>query len=265
MTGTAVTPSLPEQTPGSWTAAEVKRAAGTLADPFRSAIQGLSYENKGILHSEMLFLLACSRVRPFGRILESGRARAQSTRVLAALFPDRPIVSVEFDPNSPDVAVAAARLKGLSHVELLFGDSMTLLPQKLQDGDLVIIDGPKHFRSLRLALKLLATGKPSFVFVHDLHRPTPERDYLERYLPDTLFSDEPAFVERFRSLDEECWALRDASGSEGWKPHWFEGREMVSYGPTLACIPGRRERPWAFLGLALMLSQTWAKVKRKLR
>lgn len=263
MTGTTVTHPAREPALTSWTASEVRRVAGMLKGPFQAAIQGLAYENKGILYSEMLFLLACSRIRPFGRILESGRARAQSTRVLAALFPDKPIISVEFDPNSPDVAVAAARLKGLPNVELLFGDSMVLLPQSLQDGDLVIIDGPKHFRSLRLALQLLATGKPSFVFVHDLHRPTPERAFLDRFLPDTLFSDDPGFVEGFRGLDEECWALRDGGGAAGWKPHWFEGREMASYGPTLACIPGRRERSWAFLGLALMISQTWVKVKRK--
>ena len=57
--------------------------------------RGLSHETKGIRRSEMFFLYASVAGLNPGRIIESGRARAQSTLVLARIFPTALIVSLE--------------------------------------------------------------------------------------------------------------------------------------------------------------------------
>ena len=74
------------------------------------------------------------------RIIESGRARGQSTHVLALMFPESEIASIEFDEKSPDCLVAAARLASFKNVQLLFGDSTKLIPSMLIENDVVLID-----------------------------------------------------------------------------------------------------------------------------
>lgn len=179
----------------------VVAAAARELDGFQRRVAGLPYERKGILYSEMLFFCACAGGARPRRILESGRARGQSTLVLAACFPDVRIISLEHDAASPDVPVAAARLRQFGNVELRFGDATRLLPELAAEGDVVLIDGPKGFRSIRLALRLLAQGHSSMVFLHDMTRGTPERRFLERHLPGTLYSDEPGFAALARHLD----------------------------------------------------------------
>src|SRR5437016_14052409 len=97
--------------------------------------KGFSHEMKGIRRSEMFFLYAAVADLAPRRIIESGRARAQSTLVLSSLFPQASIISIELDANSPDVGVAAERLKGRDNVECRFGDARVLLPELLQTGD----------------------------------------------------------------------------------------------------------------------------------
>ena len=85
---------------------------------------------------------------------------------------------------------------------LLYGDSREILPQQLQSGDAVLIDGPKDFRALKLAIDLLRTRKPCAVFVHDFPPNSPQRKFVERNFPDAFFGDDPLFA-RFQSLDVE--------------------------------------------------------------
>lgn len=178
---------------------EILRRAGAEAAGFATRIQDVPYERKGILYSEMFFLWLCAGAPR--RILESGRARGQSTLLLALAFPDIPIVSIEHDPGSPDVPVAAERLAGRSNVDLRFGDATRILPDLAAPGDVVLIDGPKGFRALRLALRLLAQGRVGTVFLHDMLRGTAERSFLETHLPSTLYADDPRFAELARPLD----------------------------------------------------------------
>lgn len=165
--------------------------------------RGLSHESKGIRRSEMFFFYASVADSKPARIVESGRARAQSTLVLSRLFPQALIVSLESDATSPDVAVAAERLRDCRNVECRFGDSLVLLPELVQTGDVVLIDGPKDFRALKLALRLLRTGKPSAVYVHDLWLGSPARDFVDRYLSSALLSDDPTWVQHYASLDSQ--------------------------------------------------------------
>lgn len=180
-------------------------ADSLLLSAYRTAVAGMprETERKGICASEMFFLYAT--VAPLGPslFLESGRARAESTLTLARCFPQARIVSVEFMHDHPDVPLAEAKLRPYPNVELLYGDSRTLLPPRLEPGCVVLIDGPKAFRALKLALRLLATGRPAAVFLHDFGRGRPERRFVERHFPHARFSDEPVLLTRHANLDAD--------------------------------------------------------------
>jgi hypothetical protein len=83
----------------------------------------------------------------------------------------------------------------------LYGDSRDILPKRLQPGDAVLIDGPKDFRALELAIDLLATRKPSAIFVHDFPASSLWRAFVERHWSTAFFGDDAIF-ERFRDLDQ---------------------------------------------------------------
>ena len=68
-------------------------------------------------------------------------------------------------------------------------------------GNVILIDGPKDFRALKLAFRLLRSGKPVAVFVHDLWLGSPARRFVDRYLPSTILSDDPRWVQKYASLD----------------------------------------------------------------
>ena len=178
--------------------------AGDLLPEYRRIIADIPPEAGfgGIWESEML--LFYTTVKPLGpkQILESGRARGKSTLILARCFPESRIVSVEYDRQSENATAAEMKLSNERNVELLYGDSREILPQRLQNGDAVLIDGPKDFRALKLTVDLLRTGKPCIVFVHDFPLNSPPRKFVERYFPNAFFGDDPVF-RRFQSLDTE--------------------------------------------------------------
>ncbi len=187
--------------------------ADRLLPHYLAAAADLSHEPKGIRRSEMFFFFASVASFQPARIVESGRARAQSTLVLAKLFPETTIVSLESDAASPDVAIAAERLRDYPNVECRFGDSLALLPELVQPGDVVLIDGPKDFRALKLAFRLLRNQQPAVVFVHDLWLGSPAREFVDRALRSALLSDEPAWVQRYASLDSQL-PVPPAAGPE---------------------------------------------------
>lgn len=182
----------------------VAESADALLPEYREIISRIPPEAGfgGIWESEMFLFYAA--VKPFApkQILESGRARGKSTLILARSFPESRIISVEYDRQSENAPAAEAKLKGEANVELLYGDSREILPQKLQDGDAVLIDGPKDFRAIKLTIDLLRTNKPCVVFVHDFPPNSPQRKFVARNFPNTFFGDDPLFG-RFQSLDNE--------------------------------------------------------------
>jgi predicted O-methyltransferase YrrM len=201
------------------------------------------YERKGVLFSEMLFFYLCaSSARP-RRILESGRARGQSTLLLALCFPQLPIISLEHDAASADVPVAAQRLRAHRNVSLEFGDAMQILPAIADHGDVVLIDGPKGFRALRLALRLLSQGRVSMVFVHDMTAGTAERRFLEHRLPSTLYSDAQDFAAVARALDERV-------------------EDAPARGFGLACLPSLPRGGYAWKWLAAAFTGFATRVAR---
>lgn len=204
-------------------------AAAACVGDFSGLVADVPYERKGILYSEMFFLFLCAQQVTPRRVLESGRARGQSTEILARMFPDLPVVSIEYDAHSPDVPVAAKRLAAFANVDLRFGDATRLLPAEVAEGDIVLIDGPKGFRGLRLALSLLATGKPSLVFLHDAGIGTAERKFLDRHLPVLAASDNPSFVAVAKDLD--------AAAADTIPPENRSTSRDHGYGYGLVCLP----------------------------
>jgi len=229
---------MPERVP--LTKAAVVERANDLLPEYRAAIADLPPEAGfgGIWESEMFLFYAA--VHPYApkQILESGRARGKSTLILARCFPNTHIISVEFDRQSENAAAAEAKLKPCSNVELLYGDSREILPQRLQTGDAVLIDGPKEFRALKLALDLLRTEKPCAVFIHDFPPNSPWRKFVERNWPDAFFGDDPLF-QRFQSLDDE----RD--------PRENPRRR---YG-VFVCLPPKLPAPYSWLRFRLLFAQ----------
>ena len=186
------------------TKSAVAQRAEALLPEYREIISHIPPEAGfgGIWESEMFLFYAAIKLFAPKQILESGRARGKSTLILARCFPKARIVSVEYERESDNAPAAETKLKNEPNVELLYGDSREILPQHLQTGDALLIDGPKDFRALKLAVDLLQTGKPCAVFVHDFPPNSPQRKFVERNFPNAFFGDYPLF-ERFQTLDAE--------------------------------------------------------------
>ena len=216
-------------------AAAIAGRAERLLPDFQRAIEAVPRESgfRGIGPRGMFFFYAA--VRPFGpkQILESGRMRGESTLMLARCFPQARIVSVEFDLDSTHAAIAEAKLRPYVNVELLYGDSREILPERLETGDAVLIDGPKEFRALKLALRLLRTGKPCAVFIHDFYQGEPARKFVERHWPGAFFSDDPALAARFRELGSQIDPAYDPDSKHPTSP--------------FVCLP--RDLPASYLAL----------------
>jgi hypothetical protein len=203
-----------------------------------------TFEVKGIFHSEML--LFCSVVSALGatHLIESGRARGQSTEIIARFVSDNNDLqfdSIEFDRNSPDVDVAAARLSSLTRwVNLYFGDAYILLPKLLcGKKSVVLIDGPKGPWALGLALKAFEHEEVAGVFIHDVHRDAVDvRPIIEKHFQGCFFTDDDRYLKDFQTLDDDCWeALVRCPGYEGWAPYRRGRKIMKSYSATLGFIP----------------------------
>ncbi|MDX1951812.1 MAG: class I SAM-dependent methyltransferase [Verrucomicrobiota bacterium] len=232
---------------------------------YQQRIAGAPYEDKGVLYSEVLFVWAATCQEKPRRVIESGRARGVSTYLLSVCFDAADIISVEYDRNSPDVQIATRNLSSRKNVELLFGDARQLLPFLEPENDVLVIDGPKHFRALRLAFNLLANYKPLAVFIHDAFVGSPERDFLSANVPSAFYSDDPRFVKEFGFLDEPCWKLRAGIDTDEFsRPYLSYGKES-SYGPTFACIPGNQSLPFAKLKLQLLIDSLRYRFKKSLQ
>ena len=224
----------------------ILRRAEQLLPEYRRAIADMprEIEFKGIGASGMFFFFAA--VRPFApkQILESGRMRGESTLALARCFPEARIVSVEFDRGSQHAAIAEAKLKPYGNVDLLYGDSRDILPPRLQRSDAILIDGPKEFRALKLALLLLRTGKPCAVFIHDFFQGEPARKFVERYWPNAFFSDDHAFAARFSALDSEMDPTH--------------GREWKHSAAPFVCLPADLPAPYSVLLFRVIMARAIA-------
>ena len=217
-------------------------------DEFKALTSDIPYERKGILFSEMFFFWLFTHERKPHRILESGRARGQSTLILSHCFPNAEIISVERDQQSPDVTIAANRLHNCANVRQLFGDATHLLPNLTQPGDIALIDGPKGYRGLRLALRLLGEGKTPLVFLHDASKGSIERRFLSQHLPETQYSDNSIFSEKAHLLDHGVWEELPQ------KHRWTANEAPIDgYGFSLACLPYNSNRSYQWLRIQAII------------
>jgi len=226
------------------TKAAIAERADDLLPVFHEVISQIEPEAGfgGIWESEMFLFFAAAAPYFPRQILESGRARGKSTLVLAKCFPESRIVSVELERDNANATAAEGKLKACDNVELLYGDSRRILAEKLQPGDAVLIDGPKEFRAVELAIELLYTGKPCLVFVHDFPAQSKWRKFIERNWPNAFFGDDPLF-ERFRSLDRGR-DPRDGGGND----------KAGGYG-IFACLPAGLPKAYWRLRMALMFAR----------
>jgi predicted O-methyltransferase YrrM len=221
-----------------------------------------TYETKGVLFSEMAIIAASARLLKAQNIYESGRARGISTYLLSRLLPDCQIISYELSTESEDVPYARKRLEGLPNVRLEFGNASQCFPKMVGAGDLVFIDGPKHFRALRLAFDLLSKNGSSAVFLHDTFLGSVERNFLEQYVPGCLYSDRKELVRALKSVDEKCWQYKKMEKDPHLGSDYGPDLPDRSYGPTLACL---LQVPSQSLGLCLTYEGLLNRLKNSVR
>lgn len=224
---------------------------------FDKLIVNLPYEKKGILYSEMFFLyLLCLNTTP-QRVIESGRARGQSTLILSKIFPKSEIISIEYDSKSQDVDIAKKRLAHCKNISLLFGDAYILLPKILSGGnnDIVLIDGPKGYKAIRLAIKALKYKNARKIFIHDTSHDTRERHFLNNHLPDTLYSDTHSIAKLNYKLDHH--RKIEISSRYRYKIN-------KPYGYSLACIQNISSKKYQHLIPLSRIVQFYERLEEKL-
>lgn len=205
---------------------------------FRSIVDGIDDVPRGVLVSEIFFIVATLGAFRPRQIIESGRAMGQSTLLLGRCFPDTSVLSIEYDADHPDATVALKRLAGMANVSCLFGDARRLMPGLMLAGDVAVIDGPKELRAVKLAMDVLRGGGMSVVFIHDCYHGSAIRAFLQRHVPWAFFSDDPRFVSRYCHLDHDRGRMVDSCWSD---VHRIPADR--SYGGTFACVPARRGFP----------------------
>lgn len=207
------------------------------------------YEPRGILNSEMALIIGTCRKMGIDAVMESGRARGQSTRLLAKYLPGTEIHSVELNRND-DALFSEQRLKDFANVSLYYGDGNTMLPtliEMIKGRRLaILLDGPKGHAALDLMAKCFQYPNVVVGFIHDMRTKdhgelSPYRLAAERRFPGSRFSDDPAYVELTKHLDDHI-------GEEtGWKPYHARKHDQPespfesigSYGPTVGVFYNR--------------------------
>lgn len=200
---------------------------------FKGVVDQTGYEVKGIFNSEMLMLVSIVRELDVKIIIESGRARGQSTAIISKFLRDaHRIRSVEADRYTRDSLIALKRLHKYTNLELHFGDAFKLVPNLIEDRCCLLIDGPKGYGALRLAVDALRNKQVEAVFIHDVQLDTPHRTAMQNLFKTTFFSDDADFVQAFRYLDEVCWSEQEKIRPD-WGPYRRGDQRMKSYSATL--------------------------------
>jgi hypothetical protein len=218
----------------------VKHAASQCLARFKQLID--TYEKRGILHSEMLAICAVCDQLDVEVIIESGRARGQSTYTLAKYFKDRPVKIISIDWkgssyfNEEDDAFARERLASFQKVDILYGNSSRIMPRLLGklEGKRValLLDGPKGQGAVDLLSTLTAEHSNIVVaFLHDTMKGTPQRHSLENTFARVFFTDDEEYVKSYDELDNSC------TKQGHWRPYWNKSYGQIkSYGPTLSVV-----------------------------
>jgi hypothetical protein len=167
--------------------------------------------------------------------IESGRARGQSTYMLAKYLPNVRIHSIDARPGHPDEAFAVERLKGFGNVALYHGDGAVALPaiakQSAPKRTAVLCDGPKGLFAVAVIEKCFGNKHVVAGFAHDMRPidhgvPSPYRAAAEVVFPGARFSDDAEYVAATSWMDAKVVAANGPVGPE-------QQKQFGSYGPTV--------------------------------
>ena len=203
---------------------------------FERVINGMSYESKGIINSEMLLFVSLVKYFNIKLIIESGRANGQSTKIIAKYFnnPEYRIISTEYTKYDPEVKNSYKKLKNYKNLTLLFGDSFNLIPNLITEECCILIDGPKGLNALKLALDCFKNPFIKAVLIHDLYKDSPYREIAEKMFPNHFFTDDKDYVKSFRRIDKKNWIeIRKYRDFRSWGPYRRGTKNFKSYSSTL--------------------------------
>ena len=207
----------------------------TLSHAELEVIASEPYEARGIPHSEMALIIDTCRRLKVEVFIESGRARGQSTYMLAKYLPNVAVVSIDARPGHPDEAFAVERLKGFANVTLLHGDGSIVLPALARQSAplwiAVLCDGPKGIAAVGVVEKCFRHPHVVAGFIHDMRpidhgAPSPYRAAAQAVFPGAMFSDDPEYVAATSWMDAK---VVEANGPVGPR----QQAEFGSYGPTV--------------------------------
>lgn len=211
------------------------------------------YEERGILHSEMLAVCSVIQNLDIDMVIESGRYRGQSTEILAKYFSDTNTKIVSIERNKDENAkYVENKLKNYSNLKLMYGDANDVIPKILakHQGERVSIlfDGPKGEEAIKIFKEVICDSEVIAGFFHDMRKPTegmlnPHRKIMENSFDRIFFTDDNEYVTSFRYLDQDCLPKNNIVTDDSWRP-WMKGNNKIgSYGPTLAVVlPVQKER-----------------------
>jgi len=170
---------------------------------YKNIINKIEYEPHGILNSEMLLMISLVKYLKLNLIIESGRGRGQSTKIIAESFknPKYRIISIDYNKYNLNMKISFERLKKYKNLELLFGNSFDLIPNLITERCCILIDGPKGIDSIRLAIKLMNNPLVELIFIHDLPHDSILREHAEKIFNYHFFTDDSDYLKRFKHLD----------------------------------------------------------------
>ena len=198
------------------------------------AIAAEPYEHRGIIHSEMALIIDTVRRLGVSVVIESGRARGQSTYMLSKYLPCVSIHSVEMRRDT-DVLFGIDRCADLPNVTLHQENGAELVPQLVAANapqrTAVLCDGPKGAAAVGIIERCFVHPNMVAGFIHDMRKldhggPSPHRAVAAERLPRHLFSDESRFVAEFSWMDANV-----VKGGQIVGP--LHEAEFGSYGPTV--------------------------------
>jgi hypothetical protein len=199
------------------------------------AIAAEPYERRGIIHSEMVLIIHTARRLGIEVVIESGRARGQSTALLSKYLPDVEIHSIEMRADV-DAEFGRQRCAGLANVTLHRGNGTFEVPRLAllvaPRRTAILCDGPKGAGAVRIVRHCFDQFPHVLVgFIHDMRKldhggPSPHRAAAVAAFPNAKFSDHPGLVARSAWMDAK---VIEASGPCGPEHE----REFGSYGPTV--------------------------------
>jgi len=90
----------------------------------------------------------------------------------------------------------------------------------------------------------LLEKRAAIVFLHDFYQGLPERELIQRNMPEAFFSDDAEFIAHYSYLDQKCWDAIEGKQLSDREPYYLRGLQQPSYGPTFAGIPYNAKRSY---------------------